>query len=129
MTRLIDLTGKRFGKLTVIERAGTYRSENSPYSSTPTWRCVCDCGKETIVIGRNLVSGATKSCGCMRHGPRAKRGPMQYVPGNKIETIPQLAAQKRVFWNNELISRSKFSAWAMSFAKTELEKGNILEAR
>jgi hypothetical protein len=51
----IDLTGQRFGRLTVIERAeGRY---------TP-WRCRCSCGNETVVISINLRRGNTKSCGC-----------------------------------------------------------------
>ena len=66
MGKLIDLTGQRFGMLTVLSRDGTYKSENDPYSSIPTWRCRCDCGQETIVMGNNLKYGATRSCGCLR---------------------------------------------------------------
>ena len=71
MGRLIDLTGRHFGRLTVIERAGTYRPKNNPYSSDPLWRCLCDpelggCGRETFVIGSNLRYGHTVSCGCLR---------------------------------------------------------------
>lgn len=58
MGKLIDLTGQRFGKLTVIERAGTKNKH-------VTWRCICDCGKETIVKGNSLTSGLTRSCGCL----------------------------------------------------------------
>lgn len=53
-----DLTGKRFGHLTVKYPVGKI---NSPHIS---WRCVCDCGKEKDIEGRRLVSGNTKSCGC-----------------------------------------------------------------
>ena len=51
-----DLTGKKFGMLTPIEwiRGGH-------------WRCICDCGKETIVRTSSLLSGRTKSCGCKRY--------------------------------------------------------------
>lgn len=65
MRRLIDLTGKRFGRLTVIERWGTYYAPESAHSA-PLWLCECDCGEEYIVRGDNLRSGATKSCGCLR---------------------------------------------------------------
>jgi len=57
---IIDLTGQRFSKLVVIERA-----ENDK-SGKACWKCICDCGKETIVSGSNLRSGHTKSCGCNR---------------------------------------------------------------
>lgn len=56
--RLNDLTGKVFGKLTVIER-----SENS-CRGRATWKCVCACGNTSIVLSGNLVSGNTGSCGC-----------------------------------------------------------------
>jgi len=53
---LIDLTGLRVGKWTVIKRIGT----------TPNWECVCECGEIRVIAGRNLRSGVTKSCGCSR---------------------------------------------------------------
>lgn len=52
-----DLTGMRFGKLTVLE-------PTKAESGRTAWRCRCDCGKETVVLTINLVSGRTKSCGC-----------------------------------------------------------------
>lgn len=55
-----DLSGKRFGKLTVIKREGTSKSGKA------TWLCKCDCGNEVVAIGRYLENGTTKSCGCMR---------------------------------------------------------------
>lgn len=55
--RRISLTGKRFGRLVVREYAKTSRRH-------AYWRCLCDCGKETVVRGTSLTSGRTKSCGC-----------------------------------------------------------------
>ena len=56
-----NIIGKRFGKLVAIETAG-----QDPKSRAFYWKCLCDCGKETVVrIGR-LSSGDTKSCGCLR---------------------------------------------------------------
>lgn len=60
MSKIIDLTGQRFGRLTALSRA-----ENSNDRRT-RWICRCDCGNEVTVIGRNLRSGATKSCGCFK---------------------------------------------------------------
>lgn len=59
MTRAIDLTGQKFNKLAVIERAGSD-------TAGATWRCLCDCGKESVVSAGKLKSGHTKSCGCHR---------------------------------------------------------------
>lgn len=62
MAKLIDLTGKRFGMLTVIELA---EKKVFPSGQTQTqWKCKCDCGKEVIVLSRNLKTGNTQSCGC-----------------------------------------------------------------
>ena len=58
-----DLTGLKFGMLTVLERA-----DNKTYSSginRVAWKCKCDCGNEKIVLSSLLISGETKSCGCM----------------------------------------------------------------
>lgn len=56
--KLIDLTGKRFGRLTVIERS----SEKNQCSSK--WICECDCGNVVSVYSHNLRQGTTVSCGC-----------------------------------------------------------------
>lgn len=63
-SRLKPLTGLRFGRLTVIGRAGSYRYPNG--YSEPMWRCRCDCGNEVEVKGRCLRSGDTTSCNCFR---------------------------------------------------------------
>lgn len=60
MSRLIDLTGKRFGKLTVVSR------EKGSIHGSPRWLCVCDCGNTCIVNGRDLRAEHTRSCGCLR---------------------------------------------------------------
>ena len=56
-----DLTGQRFGRLTVIKHTGSDKWRNS------TWLCKCDCGNEVIISGRCLHNGTTKSCGCLYH--------------------------------------------------------------
>ena len=56
--KLIDLTGQRFGRLSVVERA-----ENTKFGAA-RWLCKCDCGNHTIVIGDELRKGNTSSCGC-----------------------------------------------------------------
>lgn len=60
MGRLIDETGHKFDRLTVIERSGSDTQEKA------TWLCECECGKQTVVTGVYLRSGHTKSCGCLR---------------------------------------------------------------
>ena len=63
MSHTIDMTGQRFGKLTVIEMAA---QEQTQKGKGTRWRCLCDCGKETVVQGVNLRRGQHQSCGCAR---------------------------------------------------------------
>ena len=58
---LESLIGKSFGMLTVTEQA-----QSSP-SGKRRWVCVCECGKQTVTSTRNLTTGHTKSCGCIKY--------------------------------------------------------------
>jgi len=60
---LIDLTGQRFGRLTVIERAEDYVSPKGSHSVS--WLCQCDCGCTKKVTGNSLKRRNTRSCGCL----------------------------------------------------------------
>lgn len=60
--KLKNLIGKKFGKLTVIERAESRITPKGQIKSV--WKCLCDCGNEIEVLASNLVRGNTKSCGC-----------------------------------------------------------------
>lgn len=64
MGKLIDLTGKRFGKLTVIKKSDYYISPKG--LKDMQWECECDCGNTVNVRGSQLRSGMTKSCGCLQ---------------------------------------------------------------
>lgn len=55
----IDLTGQRFGRLSVTGLKGSFDNHR-------IWICKCDCGRMTEVPTNSLLSGNTKSCGCLR---------------------------------------------------------------
>lgn len=59
--RLVDLSGKKFGRLTVVRR-----NEHNDKYNKPMWNCICDCGNEVVVLGNALKNGNTKSCGCYK---------------------------------------------------------------
>ena len=63
MPKLVDRTGRKYGRLTVLHRANTGPSSKGAGTG---WVCVCDCGVETTVKGHELNSGGTTSCGCLR---------------------------------------------------------------
>lgn len=79
MSKLIDLTGQRFGRLVVVERAENHIQANGCRKTQ--WLCQCDCGNHVVVQGANLKNGHVKSCGCYqrdnpshkKHGKRATR--------------------------------------------------------
>ena len=62
MGKLEDLSGKRFGKLTVIKRVDDYVSPSGRHQAK--WLCQCDCGNTACITRSQLKSGKTKSCGC-----------------------------------------------------------------
>jgi hypothetical protein len=58
--RVANLTGNRYGRLTVLRRAHLMHSH-----SKSVWRCICDCGAVTEVRSDLLRRGKTRSCGCL----------------------------------------------------------------
>jgi len=69
MSKRIDLTGQRFGRLTVVEKA------ERATDGRALWRCTCECGGEKITRAQRLSSGATRSCGCLGREKSAERAP------------------------------------------------------
>ena len=72
----LDLTGQRFGKLTVTGPADNIGNRTA-------WLCRCDCGRETVVRTLHLRSGHVSSCGCGEHGLAS----LTYVDGTCVEMI------------------------------------------
>lgn len=68
MKNNIDLTGKKYGLLTVLSKS----SEKNRYGVM--WECLCDCGNKTVTMSRRIRDGSTKSCGCLAnpHGHATK---------------------------------------------------------
>ncbi len=68
MGKFKDLTGQHFGKLTVLNRA------NNSSDDRVQWLCKCECGNKKVVKAAYLISGDTKSCGCIQLETERKRG-------------------------------------------------------
>lgn len=62
MPKKIDLTGRKFGRWTVIDLAPRYSTGSQ---TIVRWNCVCECGAVRAVAGGSLRSGVSKSCGCL----------------------------------------------------------------
>jgi hypothetical protein len=64
--RLHDLTGRRFGRWTVIAiHPERYRCGKDKRAVAVLWHCVCVCGQTRLVLGTNLSRGMSRSCGCL----------------------------------------------------------------
>lgn len=89
----LDLTGHRFGRLGVVEFLGTRRVGANTKSF---WRCICDCGVESIVPLSNLRNGSIKSCGCLK-AERARS--LRLVHGDKRTKTGNVAVEWKA-WNS-----------------------------
>lgn len=85
MSKCIDLTGQRFGRLVVANRAENYVTPNGAKFSR--WNCVCDCGRTVPVVSGDLRSGKTKSCGCYHDECCSKRRYKHGKSGSNLNWI------------------------------------------
>ena len=83
MSKINDLTGKKFGKLTVIKYYGSNKYGRA------LWLCVCDCGNTKIARGGTLISNATKSCGCYNSESAKKRFTKHNLSNTKLYKVWQ----------------------------------------
>lgn len=72
--KTIDETGNRYGRLTVVCRAGSTKG------GIARWLCQCDCGGKKVVTGSRLRSGETRSCGCLEQETRVSNGHKRMRP-------------------------------------------------
>ena len=70
-----DHSGRKFGRLTAIRRL----SKQETNLNKTAYECICDCGNTSIVRGNNLISGITKSCGCLEKETLRKNRAKNYV--------------------------------------------------
>ena len=83
-----DLTGRRFGRLTVIRQL-----ENR--NNRTRWLCRCDCGNQTEVPASNLVNGTCKSCGCLKKENQDKiQDRLHHIDGTCVEFLEKRKKRK-----------------------------------
>ena len=73
MSKMIDLTDRRFGKLYVVKRVENFYSETSNFQDTQ-WLCRCDCGNELVVRKAALIYHGKSHCGCVKKYMPIKHG-------------------------------------------------------
>ena len=120
----VDITGKCFGKLVVISMADDYISPSGHRLSR--CNCQCDCGKTTIVNMSGLVTGSTKSCGCIANSRGLLKDHPEYMckydyEKNKNLDLSKLtvASSKKAWWKCDKCGNS----WpAVISSQTNLKK-------
>lgn len=127
MGKIIDLTGQRFGDLTVLSYYGRDKSNQI------MWLCRCNCGVEKAIRGGDLRSGKTISCGCanrritsemMKKRAEEKRNNPTYrkdLKGKKFNRLTVIEFDKEKTMEKRQTSTQKYSWW-----KCQCECGNIV---
>lgn len=90
MSKAIDITNQKFGKLTVVERVQNNQAGRA------RWICTCDCGEQSIVTGKNLRSGKVLSCGCGKRYSNKSHGMKQ-----SLEYSTWTGMKKRCYDKNQ----------------------------
>jgi hypothetical protein len=85
--RLDDLTGRSFGRLTVLARCGQNRHGHTQ------WLCDCTCGNIEVATGANLKIGNTQSCGCYHSEIAAQTQQLKRVVTPPEMTITNLLSR------------------------------------
>ena len=109
MGRSIDLVGKHYGRLVVIEK-----TDKRTNDGTIIWKCQCDCGNIKEVSTSSLNKGYTKSCGCLNNDTRSKMTLMRNMqnsmkPGDECNGFKILETELR-----QTCSNNHREMWALA---------------
>ena len=112
----IDLTGKRFGRWTVLHFAFAKRNPSTG-STQHYWHCVCECGNERDIATGALRHGSTHSCGCKRVDNNKERpnGKTHGMTGVRLYRI--WSAMKRRCNNENAVNYANYGGRGISVCK------------
>lgn len=120
MGKFIDLTGQKFGKLTVIKREKNIRKNDGSIISR--WMCKCDCGNETIVYSSFLKNGHTKSCGCLQKKNATKKFTKHNLSKSRI--FKTFMSMKRRCYTKSQTAYKYYGARGIKVCAEWLDKDN-----
>lgn len=138
---LIDLTGQQFGRLTVLYR--DKEAEKLKKDRHAMWRCQCECGNLTSVVGRDLRRNATLSCGCLQKERTSKANGVNFIGKTfgKLTVLQQAPSKnQRTYWvcrcecGNETVkctrelSRGEANSCGCLYSKGEMKIQSILNS-
>jgi len=96
MRKIIDLTGKIFGKLLVLEKIDIPSNHGQVI-----WKCQCDCGNVTEILGNSLKRNLTKSCGCITKEIFKFKTNIHFIQSKTISKN-NTSGVKGVNWNKQM---------------------------
>lgn len=115
-----DLTGQKFGKLTVLESIPAVAGEHAQQL-----RCRCDCGNEIVALKANVTRGNTQSCGCLlREALERKR-----APSTKGKCLPVTAFVGQTFGRATVLADAGRNAHGHQMVRCQCACGNLFETR
>lgn len=116
MRKIMDLNGRRFGKLTVIERTSERKH------GSVVWKCLCDCGNEVLVSQNSLKTQHTTSCGC-----GVKLRGLIDITGQKFGLLTVLGSTEKRSKSRQMIWKCQCECGKITYVATQnLKQGNTL---
>lgn len=103
-----DLTGEKFGRLTVIEQSEDWIIPTTQ-KHIPMWHCKCECGNELNVRGNDLKNGTTSSCGCYKRDIHIK--PNKYDLSGEYGIGYNASDNREFYFDLEDYDKIKDRAW------------------
>lgn len=125
MAGFIDLTGQRFGRLTVVRRGEDYMPHTPKVQVR--WVCICDCGKECLVRTSALRRGETLSCGCYHSdvvSQKKKRSNKIRIDGSDVYVLLH-NSDKEMVTDLETWERSGGEAYCWGLANNGYAKARV----
>lgn len=110
MSKILEISGQRFGRLTAIEPTG----ESDNYKCR-LWRFHCDCGRDVVLPARTIMSGRQNSCGCLRKETSAKH--LTDLQAEKLE--------RRSQWADSMVDEHHAKFWADGYVYVVSDLGEI----
>lgn len=113
--KALDLTGQKFGKLTVIKRVKGKDKKNS------YWLCKCDCGNEKVFAGSTLKNGDAVSCGCYNNQLKTER--YKDITGQRFGKLTAIKRVKGSLWECKCDCGNTCNVLANNLGRTTISCG------
>lgn len=115
-----DRTGEVYGELTIVEMLWNYSKNGT------SCRCKCSCGNETVALVSNVVSGRTKSCGCLEVSSRYNRNHSMRAVGERFGKLVLMRETDMRGSNQTVIWECKCDCGNITYCSSgDLKRGRV----